>query len=229
MRLVVRDLKKRYGDKTILDGASFSFFHGISYGIVGNKDDGKTTFLKCICGETGIDSGYIRIEADWKEHRTKYSDFGIVADSAVVPEYMTGYEFFDYLIEIHPLCVTESRTADDYFDMVGLNVAKRNNLIKEYSYNEKRKIQVLAVILLKPSVIIFDEPVKNSNKRRINRMKAIIEDLKKDRIVIVATENPDIAEAFCDEFLCFEDGHILSLPAEDVRTVLSGSEETGND
>lgn len=63
--------------------------------------------------------------------------------------------------------------------MVGLNVAKRNNLIKEYSYNEKRKIQVLAVILLKPSVIIFDEPVKNSNKRRINRMKAIIDDLKK--------------------------------------------------
>lgn len=93
MRLVVRDLKKKYGDKTILDGASFSFSHGISYGIVGNKDDGKTTFLKCICGETGIDSGYIRIEADWKEHRTKYSDFGIVADSAVVPEYMTGYEF----------------------------------------------------------------------------------------------------------------------------------------
>lgn len=113
--------------------------------------------------------------------------------------------------------------------MVGLNVAKRNNLIKEYSYNEKRKIQLLSVILLKPSVIIFDEPVKNSNKRRINRMKAIIDDLKKDRIVIVATENPDIAEAFCDEFLCFEDGHILSLPAEDVRTVLSGSEETGND
>ena len=49
----IENLTKIYAERKLFDGASFSFSHGISYGIVGNKDDGKTTFLKCICGETG--------------------------------------------------------------------------------------------------------------------------------------------------------------------------------
>lgn len=64
-------MKKNIDNKTVLENISYSFNHGMVYGLIGNKGSGKSTFFKCISGECSVDEGYIRLEADWKEHKIK--------------------------------------------------------------------------------------------------------------------------------------------------------------
>lgn len=222
MRLIIRDLKKNIENKTVLDNISYSFSHGSVYGVIGQKDSGKTTFLKCISGESSINNGYIRLEADWKEHKIKYSDFGIVSDVCTVPEYITGYELFDCYKDMHPEHIEEGKSADYYFNQVGIPTNMRNKLIKEYSDADKKKIQLLAIMLLKPSVVIIDEP-KGKNKD----LKRILENLK-DRIIIIATDNTHVAEELCDDFVYLETGKLISLPIDEIKQMMNSGGEDNN-
>lgn len=227
MRLIVRNLKKTIEQKTILDGASYSFACGMVYGIVGHKDCGKTTFLKCISGECPVDAGTVKIEADWREHKTKFNDFGILAENPILPEYMTAYEFLKCIMEIHKKDDSEI-SADDYLSQVGLAPSIRNNLIKDYSISDKRKLALLSLIIDKPSVIIIDEPVKSGNKKKLKEFKKYVTDFSKDRIVIITTDNILIAEELCDELLTLEEGCCKSITKEEAKKRFKGTEEDGN-
>lgn len=227
MRLVVRDLKKTIDNKTILENVSYSFGHGTVYGLIGSKDSGKSTFFKCISGECSVDNGYIRLEADWKEHKIKYSDFGIVSDICTVPEYVTGYELFDCYKEIHPEYIEEGKNADYYFEQVGLAGNMRNRLVKEYSESDKKRIQMLAIMLLKPSVILLDEPYRNNGKKQYKELKKFIENLN-DRVIIIATDNVKVAEELCDEYIYIEGGRIHTLPIEEIKKRMNNGGEDNN-
>lgn len=218
MRLIIRDLKKTIGDKTLIDNASYSFRAGITYGIVGKKNSGKTDFLKCLCGEYELDDGYVKLEADWVEYDTKYSDFGFVSENCVVPEFMTGYEFFESFKSFHNSKFDEKLTADDYFDLINISPEMRGRLIKDYSVFDKRRIQLLSILVFKPSVIILDDPLKNS--KQCGNLKKIIE-LIKDRIIIIATRNPVIAKELCDECIYIRDGKINNIDKSELDAFLS--------
>lgn len=227
MRLIVRNMKKNIDNKTVLENISYSFNHGMVYGLIGNKDSGKSTFFKCISGECSIDEGYIRLEADWKEHKIKYSDFGIVSDICTVPEYVTGYELFECYKDIHPEYIEEGKNADYYFNQIGLSSNMRDRLIKDYSLADKKRIQKLAVLLTKPSVILLDEPFVNHGKNKYKELKTFIENLK-DRIIIIATDNADIAEELCDECIYLNNGRISTLPVGEIRKQMNSDGEDNN-
>ena len=107
MRLVIRDLKKIVEQIAVLDEASYSFAHGKVYGLIGRRDEGKEAFINAISSEDVYDSGSIKIEADWKEHRIRYSDVGVVSEKPVLPEYITGMEFIVSFVGVHKLVIEE--------------------------------------------------------------------------------------------------------------------------
>ena len=220
-------MKKNIENKTKLENISYSFNHGTIYGIIGKKGSGKTTFLKCISGECSIDEGYVRIEADWKEHKIRYGDFGVVSDICTVPEFVTGYELFECYKDIHPDFLDEGKDADYYFNMVGIAANMRDRLIKDYSISDKNKIQKLAVLLTRPSVILIDEPYIGHGKNRFRELKTFTEGLK-DRIIIIATDNVDIAEEICDECLLLNKGRMESLPVSEIKKQMNYDGEDSN-
>ena len=198
VRLVIRDLKKIVEQIAVLDEASYSFAHGKVYGLIGRRDEGKEAFINAISSEDVYDSGSIKIEADWKEHRIRYSDVGVVSEKPVLPEYMTGLEFIVSFVGVHKLVIDEQESYDKLFDMFKITDKVRNSLIKNYTVSDRIKLLLLSIKLLKPSVIIF------------------------------STEHMTLASDLCDEFLIIDKGVIKSMDADKMVEFLETKEEDNN-
>lgn len=228
VRLVIRDLKKIVEQIAVLDEASYSFAHGKVYGLIGRRDEGKEAFINAISSEDVYDSGSIKIEADWKEHRIRYSDVGVVSEKPVLPEYMTGMEFIVSFVGVHKLVIEEQESYDKLFDMFKITDKVRNSLIKNYTVSDRIKLQLLSIKLLKPSVIIFDDVLKADSKVKLQLVKDIINELTKDRIIIFSTEHMTLASDLCDEFLIIDKGVIKSMDADKMVEFLETKEEDNN-
>ena len=200
----------------------------LKYGLIGRRDEGKEAFINAISSEDVYDSGSIKIEADWKEHRIRYSDVGVVSEKPVLPEYMTGMEFIVSFVGVHKLVIEEQESYDKLFDMFKITDKVRNSLIKNYTVSDRIKLQLLSVKLLKPSVIIFDDVLKADSKVKLQLVKDIINELRKDRIIIFSTEHMTLASDLCDEFLIIDKGVIKSMDADKMVEFLETKEEDNN-
>jgi ABC-2 type transport system ATP-binding protein len=86
----------------------------------------------------------------------------------------------------------------------------------------------LSIKLLKPSVIIFDDVLKADSKVKLQLVKDIINELRKDRIIIFSTEHMTLASDLCDEFLIIDKGVIKSMDADKMVEFLETKEEDNN-
>ena len=64
MDLIVDQIKKRFGEKEVLKGASYRFSKGKIYGLLGRNGAGKTTFFNCINDDLAIDEGSFYLEEE---------------------------------------------------------------------------------------------------------------------------------------------------------------------
>ena len=78
MRLIIRDIRKKYNDLDIIDDVSYTFEAGRVYGITGGEGAGKTTLLKCICGDCRPDRGSVRIDYGRKMQRPVCAEFAFL-------------------------------------------------------------------------------------------------------------------------------------------------------
>lgn len=228
MRLIIRDLRKIVEQKAVLDEASYSFKHGKVYGLVGARDEGKKALIDVIASEARYESGSIKIEADWKEHRIRYSDIGIVSGNQVLPEYMTGVEFIKSFVEVNKDVIDTMDNYNALFDTYRITEEVRNTLIKDYTLSDRIKLQMMSMKLLKPSILIFDEAINSDSKVKLQLVKKTVEELKKDRIIIFSTENIALATELCDEYLIIDNGIIRSMEADKMVEFIKAKEEGYN-
>ncbi|MDQ6421284.1 ABC transporter ATP-binding protein [Paenibacillus sp. LHD-117] len=158
MELILQGVTKSFGDKKVLQGAEFQFQKGKIYGLLGRNGAGKTTLFNCLSGETRIDDGHARLKEAGVARELVEEDIGYVYSLPILPEFLTGYEFIKFFLDInrdkHP-----HSNIDDYFDKISMSQEDRHRLIKNYSHGMKNKIQMLLFLISKPPVILLDEPL----------------------------------------------------------------------
>ena len=132
----------------------------------------------------------------------------------MLPEYMTGMEFIVSFVGVHEQVIEEQESYDKLFDMFKITDKVRNSLIKNYTVSDRIKLQLLSIKLLKPSVIIFDDVLKADSKVKLQLVKDIINELRKDRIIIFSTEHMTLASDLCVEFVIIDKGVIKSMDAD---------------
>ena len=101
MRLVIEDILKRYGGKSVLQGAGFTFEQGKIYGLLGRNGAGKTTLFNCLSGEMGMDGGQVLLETNGGTRKLTDQDVGYVYSLPILPEFLMGYEFVKFFMEIN--------------------------------------------------------------------------------------------------------------------------------
>ena len=102
MKFVIDNLVKSYGkDTLVLDGASFEFEEGKIYGLLGRNGSGKTTLFNCINGDIPFNSGEFHLEVDGVVRNLIPEDIGYVLSTPTVPEFLTGYEFLKFFLDIN--------------------------------------------------------------------------------------------------------------------------------
>lgn len=207
MKLIVDEVFKQFDSKKVLKGATFTFEEGKIYGLLGRNGAGKTTLFNIISKDILLDSGNIYLlDGDRKELDEK--DLGYVISTPNVPAFLTAREFLKFFLEINDDKIKNKKTIDEYFDIVGIDDIDRDKLLKDYSHGMKNKMQMLINFIVKPRVLLLDEPLTSLDVVVAEEMKSILKEMKKDSILILSTHIMELALSLCDEIVILTNGKL---------------------
>ncbi|MEG0765824.1 MAG: ABC transporter ATP-binding protein [Pseudoflavonifractor sp.] len=227
MNLIVHDIEKHFGTKQVLKGADFTFRKGKIYGLLGRNGAGKTTLMNCLSGEFPPDGGSFSIQnEDGSSRPVAEGEVGYVLSTPVVPEFLTGWEFVKFFLEIAGDKVREQRSPDDWLALVGIAPDDRRRLMKDYSHGMKNKMQMLCFLIARPPVILLDEPLTSFDVVAALEMKNLLREMKNEHIIIFSTHILQLAADLCDEIVILNHGKleevdpaIIHTPAFEQRVV----------
>ncbi len=209
MRLAIRELTKIIDDRAVINKAGYTFEQGKVYALVGGKGAGKTTFFNCVSGEWKKDSGKINIIEGYNERKVKYSDVLCTFHEPALPGFMTGREFIKYYMDIHE--EEYDKTVEEYLDMIKLDEEDRNHLIRDYSDEIKNRIQILCVYISSPAIILLENPMISFDKKELNELSTILNEMKENHILLVSTTDIDIAKRIGDEIVVLANGNFCGF------------------
>ncbi len=211
MKLIVDKIEKSFVEKEVLRGASFSFEKGKIYGLLGRNGAGKTTLFNCISHEIDFENGSVYLEDNGETQPVDFDMLGYAFSTPVLPEFLTGYEFIKFFIDIHREKIENPLTVEEYAGMVGLELPDLDCLLKGYSHGMKNKIQMLCLLISKPQIILLDEPLTSLDVVAAHEMKELLLEMKKDHIIILSTHILQLAQDLCDEIVLLHQGKLSGV------------------
>ncbi len=218
MELILDNIRKSYGDKQVLSGIDFTFEKGKIYGLLGRNGAGKTSLFNCLSGETGMDSGGAFLRRGDVSLPLREEEIGYVFSLPILPEFLTGYEFVKFFMDINRDKIDPGRTIDHYFDIIRFEQEDRHRLIKGYSHGMKNKIQMLLFIITRPPLILLDEPLTSFDVVVALEIKKLLREMKENHIIIFSTHILQLAADLCDELVVLNNGVLQEIPAETLHS-----------
>lgn len=217
MKLVIKDLKKSYDDNLVLKDINFEFEEGKIYGLLGRNGAGKTTLFNCLNEDISIDEGEFFLSEKDEINKITSSDIGYVLSTPVVPEFLTAREFLKFFIDINKDKIDNTKSIDDYFDLVKINEVDRDKLLKEYSHGMKNKMQMLVNIIYSPKILLLDEPLTSFDVIVAEEMKKLLKSIKKNHILIFSTHIMELALDLCDEIVILNNGRLEKMDKSNLN------------
>lgn len=217
MKLVIKNLKKSYDKKEVLKDVNFEFEEGKIYGLLGRNGAGKTTLFNSLNEDIEIDGGEFFLLDEGEEKKIENEDIGYVLSTPVVPEFLTGREFLKFFMEINNDRVDNTKTIDDYFELVKIEKEDRDKLMREYSHGMKNKMQMLINIIYNPKILLLDEPLTSFDVVVAEEMQNLLKSIKKDHILIFSTHIMELALDLCDEIVVLNDGRLEKIDKQNLN------------
>ena len=231
MELTVRDLTKRYKDKTAVDGVSLRLTEGIN-GLLGANGAGKTTLMRMLCGILKPTAGSVSlagVDVSSEDYRAVLGylpqDFGYYPD-------FTGLDFLLYLAALKGLTRSHAkRKAAELLELVSLaDVGKKK--IKTYSGGMKQRLGIAQALLNDPRLLVVDEPTAGLDPKERVKFRNLIAGLGRDTVVLLSTHIVSDVEKIAGHMLMMSEGRIiLNEPWDKSRADLEQlyMEEFGGD
>ncbi len=216
MRFVLEHVSKSFEQKQVLRDVDFAFEEGRIYGLLGRNGAGKTTLFNCINRDIRIDSGSFYFEEDGLRREVTPEETGYVLSTPTVPEFLTGREFLKFFLDINEGAVSDSRTIDDWFELVSIAADDRGKLLKDYSHGMKNKMQMLVNIMAEPRLLLLDEPLTSLDVVVAEEMKQLLRSLKAGRVTIFSTHIMDLALDLCDVIVLLNHGELEIVDKENL-------------
>ena len=206
MKFVIEHLSKRFEQKEVLKDIDFTFEDGKIYGLLGRNGAGKTTLFNCLNRDMKADGGTFFLEENGLRRAVAAEDMGYVLSTPTVPEFLTGYEFVKFFLEITGDPGHTGRTPDDWLALVGIDPDDRHRLMRGYSHGMKNKVQMLCFLIGRPPVILLDEPLTSFDVVAALEMKNLLREMREDHILIFSTHILQLATDLCDEIVVLNHG-----------------------
>lgn len=196
--LEVKNVVKKYGEFTALNGISLSIPEGSIYGLLGPNGAGKTSLIRIINQITLPDSGEIIFDGEVLSPK-HVSNIGYLPEERGLYKTMKVGEQCLYLAQMKGLTKAEAKSQLNYwFDKLEIQ-GWWNKKIQELSKGMAQKIQFVVTVLHQPKLLILDEPFSGFDPVNANLIKdEIIELNKKGTTVIFSTHRMESVEEMCD-------------------------------
>lgn len=219
--LQIKDLKKVYttGEfkQTALDGVSIDFRQSEFVAILGPSGSGKTTLLNMLGGLDQYDSGDMIInglstkkfgESDWDTYRN--NSVGFIFQSYNLIPHLSIIDNVEMGMTLSGVPKSEKRQKATYvLEKVGLgsHIHKKPN---QLSGGQMQRVAIARALANDPEIILADEPTGALDTQTSEQIMDLIKEIAKDKLVIMVTHNPELAEEYADRIVSFSDGKIVS-------------------
>ena len=208
MELIIDRVTKQYKNFIAVDRISARLHQGI-YGLLGANGAGKTTLMRMLCGILTPTSGTITfdgIDVSREEYRAVLGY--LPQDFGYYPEF-TAMDFLLYLAALKGIPRPQAkRRATELLELVSLQNVSRKK-IKTFSGGMKQRLGIAQALLNDPLLLILDEPTAGLDPKERVRFRNFIEQLGKDRIVLLSTHIVSDIEHIADEVLMMKDGRLI--------------------
>jgi ABC-2 type transport system ATP-binding protein len=227
----LRDVTKKYGNKTAVDRLSLDIGTGEVFAFLGPNGAGKTTTIKLICGLLFPTSGTVRVggldlQKDGDQARRLLS---YVPDQPYLYEKLTGREFLQFIADMYSMAPAHGRRRiEEMIDLFELNEFV-DDLTERYSHGMRQRTVFAAALLHEPRVLIVDEPTVGLDPRSIRLLKDLLRrEADRGMTVFLSTHSLDIAQQLADRIGIVDHGTLIScgpLGALRKQAALDGSLE----
>lgn len=236
MKLLLNNLSKSFGSNHVLRDIDFTFEQGNVYALLGRNGSGKTTLFNLIANEVEKDAGSVWIEANGVKRPLLPEDLFFMVANPALPNFLTGYEFIEFFMDVNPKSGGHEKTVDEYMDWIGFEEADKWRLIQGYSLGMKNKLQMLMFMILKPAIILMDEPLTSLDVIMQLQIKKLIREIRKDHIILFSTHILQLATDLCDEIVVLNNGRLTQIdhdllkdPAFESRIITILSEDAAKE
>ncbi len=206
--ITVKNLVKRYGEVTALDGVSFSVAEGEVLALLGPNGAGKTTAVEIMEGYRQADSGEIDVlgfnpAAGGRAFRDR---IGIVLQETGVELVLTVRE----VIELYGMSYSRRRPAHDLISLVGLE-EKADARIKTLSGGQRRRLDLALGLVGDPDLVFLDEPTTGFDPAARRKSWELVEGLTAlGKTILLTTHYLDEAQHLADRIVVLNEGRIVA-------------------
>ncbi|NLW52838.1 MAG: ABC transporter ATP-binding protein, partial [Tissierellia bacterium] len=180
---------------------------------------GKTTFFNCLANELKPKSMIAKFEDESGLRFLDPNDIGYVVSPPNVPDFLTGREFLEFIMDMHDMSHSKStrdKKIETYFEYLDFDEEDHNKLMKDYSHGMKNKMQMIVNIITNPKILFLDEPLTTLDVVMAEKMKEMLRSMKQDYIVIFSTHIMELALDLCDEIVLLHKGKMELLPLDSL-------------
>ena len=208
----VEGVVKTFGDVRALDGVSLAFEPGIVYGLLGPNGAGKTTLIRVLTTLLRPDSGRVEVEGvdvlgNPKEVRAR---IGLGGQYAAVDEFLTGRENIEMVGRLYNLPRTEIRSrTDEVLERIRLTEAA-DRTVRTYSGGMRRRLDLAASMVGRPSVLFLDEPTTGVDPRSRSDLWDLIRELVAGgTTLLLTTQYLEEADYLADRIGVIDEGRLI--------------------
>jgi ABC-2 type transport system ATP-binding protein len=211
--IVVRDLRKVYDGKPVVDGLSLTVPRGSFFGFLGPNGAGKSTTIRMLTGLIPPTSGVIELlglSMPDDEMAIKQR-IGLVPDESLLFDRLTGAEFLEFVGRMYrlPRELAVQRAAEllDLFELSN----ERRKLIAEYSKGMRKRITMAASLIHRPELFLMDEPFEGVDAVGARLMKDILlEQVRRGATIFLTSHVLEVVERLCDTAAIIDKGRIVA-------------------
>ncbi len=210
----IKNVSKRFGQKTILEDVSLSVKQGQTIGLVGANGSGKSVLFKILCGFEKPDSGSVSIRGKrlGKNGRDFPENMGVFINAPGFIGMYSGLQNLKFLADIQgKISETEIREA---MGKVGLDPENKTK-VSNYSLGMKQKLGLAQAIMEGQEILVLDEPFNALDYHTYEDVKSIIRMLKaEEKTIFLTSHNYKDLEQLCDTIYTLKDCHLLPMTPE---------------
>ncbi|MDI6766542.1 MAG: ABC transporter ATP-binding protein [Bacteroidota bacterium] len=193
-------IAKTFNRRKVFTEISFSLANNQSIAVAGRNGSGKSTLLKILAGVLSPSKG--EIEMNIGNKTIKPADYfvhlGLVSPYLQLYDEFTGWENLDIFRKVRGI-----NTPDEYLNELLKRVnlwERRNDFVRTYSSGMKQRLKYAFALIHKPPILLLDEPTSNLDTEGISTVYQIMEEQKKNGILIVATNDAEDIKQ-CDQVI----------------------------
>jgi ABC-2 type transport system ATP-binding protein len=205
----IKDLYKKYGKLSAVEGISFDVYKGEVFGLLGENGAGKSTTLEMIEGLRRPSSGEIKVFGKNIKSNIRLikQRIGVQLQSSAYYSDLTLKEILNLFCSFYDNCAN----TQELLKVVDLE-DKADKTLSQISGGQKQRFSIIASLVNEPELVFLDEPTTGLDPlARRNLWEIILEIKKRGKTIVLTTHYMEEAEVLCDRVAIMDKGKILVI------------------